>query len=719
MATFTFASNNYYGRYLQLTITETIEATTNTSILNWTFSSIGGSSDFYSIAPTKIAIYGITVYEKDATGWTSGEFPAATGSVSGTFRVPHDYDGTRKNVPIVFDTRVYYSTAAAYGGTIDLTPIDMIAPTVTLTTANVTESSVAITAESDFTADIWEYTLDYGTTWVNFFDLPAALVGTTIIELSPNTEYNLQVRVRRQYNHVYGYSPYVTIKTLGNSLINSVNDLSIDLATPVLTMNWTVYVASYKHTLTVKDGSTNVLTMTGLTCTLGTNNKTVTLSPEQRTTILKYMKNKASFVATFELTTYDGNTQIGSTTSNTATILTTAKVSAPTVSDFTHRDSDVHIVNDITFDDNIYIKGHSLLHIEIGETSAKNEAVVSSYRVTIGSDSKLFYDPIIDYGKIDVYGDNIPLVVEVIDSRGHSTAITKNIHVVDYSPISITKYAIRRKNEVEPTAQLSFSGDISQIKIDGEIRNKVTTALITYIPLGGNISDPVNLTVEESPGKFEFSTLALSNENGIIQFDQNLSYHINISISDQLSDDSMTVFLNKGIPLMAFRQKKVGINTPDPQAAMHIRGDGDLLRLNDLTIQELMVQTIYPVGSIYMSINATPPSVLFGGVWEQIQNRFLLAASESHPVGETGGSEEHKHGKGDLVAAIGAGNSEPHSISYVVDNTHGGQISTYLVRGNGYTEGMVMNHNTAIIGETSVTTSMPPYISVYMWQRVE
>ena len=38
--------------------------------------------------------------------------------------------------------------------------------------------------------------------------------------------------------------------------------------------------------------------------------------------------------------------------------------------------------------------------------------------------------------------------------------------------------------------------------------------------------------------------------------------------------------------------------------------------------------SIYPVGAIYMSVSSTSPASLFGGTWEQIQNRFLLAAGD-------------------------------------------------------------------------------------------
>lgn len=44
-----------------------------------------------------------------------------------------------------------------------------------------------------------------------------------------------------------------------------------------------------------------------------------------------------------------------------------------------------------------------------------------------------------------------------------------------------------------------------------------------------------------------------------------------------------------------------------------------------VTKQEL-IDLIYPVGSIYISVNSVSPATLFGGTWEQIQDRFLLSA---------------------------------------------------------------------------------------------
>lgn len=40
----------------------------------------------------------------------------------------------------------------------------------------------------------------------------------------------------------------------------------------------------------------------------------------------------------------------------------------------------------------------------------------------------------------------------------------------------------------------------------------------------------------------------------------------------------------------------------------------------------ITVDDIYPIGSIYMSVNNTNPGTLFGGTWEQIEDASLPSA---------------------------------------------------------------------------------------------
>lgn len=50
------------------------------------------------------------------------------------------------------------------------------------------------------------------------------------------------------------------------------------------------------------------------------------------------------------------------------------------------------------------------------------------------------------------------------------------------------------------------------------------------------------------------------------------------------------------------------------------------------------INSMYPIGSIYMSTTNADPNILFGGTWTRIQDTFLLCAGSSYNAGSTGGS---------------------------------------------------------------------------------
>ena len=73
-------------------------------------------------------------------------------------------------------------------------------------------------------------------------------------------------------------------------------------------------------------------------------------------------------------------------------------------------------------------------------------------------------------------------------------------------------------------------------------------------------------------------------------------------------------------------------------------------KIGKISINEIdysIYDAIYPIGSVYISVNSTNPSLLFGGVWERFANgRCLVGVSESESefsiVSKTGG-EKHIH----------------------------------------------------------------------------
>lgn len=560
----TFKSNSYEGRYLQLTITESVNVKANTSTLTWTLQCLGGSVNYYSTAPTTVTINGTVVYSKGATSWDSYAFPAAKGSTSGTITVAHGSDG-KKSITVGFSTRVYYSTAQEYGGSMTLTNIDRTAPTVTLATSNITASSVKITVTASTTANRWWYSTNGGSSWVEFNSTDGTSKEYTITGLTPNTSYSIQVCARKKTNDVDGYSSKTSVKTLGGSVISSVSAFTADAATAKITMSVTVYNTSYTHTLVIKNGSTTVLTITGLSLSNGSN--TITLTAAQRSTVLAAMSALKSFTGTFALTTYSGTTQIGTASSKTATVQTTSANSAPTFTAFTFEDSNATAVG-VTGNNQILIQNISTLKLTLTAATAKNGATISSYSVVAGSKTASGTTTTITVGTIPDSG-TVPVIVTAIDSRGYTTAVTVNITVLEYEGINITEYTMRRVNEVEDTTQVTIGGDITPVTIGGVNKNSLRYLYYRY----RKTSDSAYNSYKDITSSTEYDDSGFNFESDEwLSLDADYSYYVQFLVTDKLTSDTVTITVPQGTPLLALRRKKVGINKREPAAALDVDG---------------------------------------------------------------------------------------------------------------------------------------------------
>lgn len=142
-----------------------------------------------------------------------------------------------------------------------------------------------------------------------------------------------------------------------------------------------------------------------------------------------------------------------------------------------------------------------------------------------------------------------------------------------------------------------------------------------------------------------------------------------------------------------------------------------------------LIDKVYPVGSIYMSVSEVEPSILFGGEWEQIEDKFLLAAGTNHQNGSTGGSETHTLSESEMpqhkhdVATISNG-SHFHDVN--AKNVNVGTTSEiYGMTNNtpvgGFDTDYAGTHNHTINesdkGSSSAHNNMPPYLAVFMWKR--
>ena len=160
--------------------------------------------------------------------------------------------------------------------------------------------------------------------------------------------------------------------------------------------------------------------------------------------------------------------------------------------------------------------------------------------------------------------------------------------------------------------------------------------------------------------------------------------------------------------------------------------------------QANLINLIYPIGSIYMSVNNVSPQVFLGGSWEQIQDTFLLSAGSKHSAGSTGGEETHTlsvaetpahtHTRG-TMNITGSLSIDPTNNNAGMDatGTGSGAITSTSKQGLGSNSdadgwnvwgGFTFDASkswtgaTSSVGGNTAHNNMPPYLTVYMWKRI-
>ena len=158
------------------------------------------------------------------------------------------------------------------------------------------------------------------------------------------------------------------------------------------------------------------------------------------------------------------------------------------------------------------------------------------------------------------------------------------------------------------------------------------------------------------------------------------------------------------------------------------------------------VDLVYPVGSIYMSTVSTDPSSLFGGTWQRIKDTFLLASGDRRNANVTGGSEtvalttsnmpRHTHSIPSLSGTTNSAGSHTHNQQGYWSQPSGSSTDRYcmstnvisgdpvksssLLASGAHTHSFTTNANTTgNAGSGSAHDNMPPYLTVYMWKRID
>lgn len=127
---------------------------------------------------------------------------------------------------------------------------------------------------------------------------------------------------------------------------------------------------------------------------------------------------------------------------------------------------------------------------------------------------------------------------------------------------------------------------------------------------------------------------------------------------------------------------------------------------------DYIIDKIYPIGSIYLSVSEVDPAILFGGVWESFSTGRTLVGvdtsqTEFNTVQKTGGEKKHtltideipshRHAYGDYYGIAGGTKFNVVAYNNVTSYPEGGTVAT---------------------GGDKAHNNLQPYITCYMWKRV-
>lgn len=466
--------------------------------------------------------------------------------------------------------------------------------------------------------------------------------------------------------------------------------------------------------------------------------------------------NSTRGMVIFVLTTYDSSgNSIGSTRRNAwfvipdndSSFLPTCSVSLSDTSSITVDGSKKSCLEYF----GNYVAGGSTIHAEIAADGAYG-STIKSYSGSYPGGS--FSTQSFDIPTSGLSGE-FQINASVRDSRNIKNSASATANIVAYSPPIVTALSVHRcVSETDGTE--SDQGNYTQVKYGYAIYNIASTT-------GNNNAKSAVLKYKKSSeSNWTIKNLTASAYTGsgsvIIETLSDFSYDILITVSDSITSSSKSTSVSTGYCIYHIPASGKGItfggiaegdgfNVKMPatfsgsiSAGGNYNGKyvtGTWLQTTQATdlgrkppkvavldesgwiysraLSSLILEAVYPVGSIYISVNSTSPATLFGGTWEAIQGKFLLGADgNTYKAGNTGGEATHtltvdeipKHTHNMYSGNSGAPDTwEPDGGSYLLDSVTQDKHTWWASLGMNYAGGGTEHNN------------MPPYLAVYIWKR--
>lgn len=497
---------------------------------------------------------------------------------------------------------------------------------------------------------------------------------------------------------VYTYA--VSVTASGTHTLNTIPRASSVSATNV-NMGSATKIAisrassSFTHTLTYKFGSS-----TG-TIVSKTTSTSVSWTPAM--SLANQIPKAVSGSCTITCDTYSGSTKVGSKTCTlTLTVPATVK---PTITSL----GVTRVDGTVPTDWGIYVQSKSKATLTINGAAGSYGSTISSYSISGGGFSST--ESSFTTGFLTTSG-TITFTAKVTDSRGRvSDAKTVSISVVAYAAPSFTDYLSQRAIS-DGTANDDGTYIRSIISYSySTCENKNTVTRATYYKKS-SASTWTNANKSFSSGTaFVFGGGAISTES---------SYDVKYTITDAFTTVTIYDTVSTAAVLMDFKAGGKGIaigKVAEKDNVVEIANNWEL----EIHGKKL-VDYIYPIGSIYMSVNATSPANFFGGSWTQLKDRFLLGAGSTYTAGSTGGAATHKLTVAEMPSHNHSFKDGSHTFLWGQNKTNNVYLNNASAvagktPGNSAMTSQNIWNSTNSSGNTSAHNNMPPYLAVYMWKR--
>lgn len=321
------------------------------------------------------------------------------------------------------------------------------------------------------------------------------------------------------------------------------------------------------------------------------------------------------------------------------------------------------------------------------------------------------YDGVFDFGAIDTRSRKRT-------SRITLTAIDYRTPTIAIDDVSISTSGVATINITGTWFNGSFGATANTLNVQYRYKSSSSSSWGSWT----NIS---NVT-KNSDGTYS----ATATISGLSYTD---TYNFEARVTDKINTVYSKEYTGKSLPVFDWSKDDFNFNVPvsvlspadsnNPTTKQYV---DDLTNTISLAVQDntdniatlsnqisnissTIFDNIYPVGSIYMSVNNTNPSNLFGGTWTQLKDRFLLGAGSTYTNGSTGGSATQR-----LSAANLPSHTHPQYVA-----TNGGSTSANLDYNGWVSNGKAVAQGipTGATGQGTKFDIMPPYLVVYMWQR--